>query len=618
MNVTSMEKGVLTARVWLGTRGPHFEVPVYQRLFTWEKPQFDRLLDDLKDAGNKPHHLGIVTVVKKGDLFVLIDGQQRLTALAILAGLLGADTDSDMLSIDERLSYSARPEDSRALETIWKHGKTWMREKDRNVLVQALEKDVSNSHMRELALAVWERRCRGEMFNVNALVLLTAELPKAYEEDVNLQNEYFEKMNSSGKQLEPHEVLKVRLCKTEADYRKWNAIENFTKAYREPEPPSPTGVKPRKEMSFFDAAQSKSMEDNTGKVPEKWRAAPIDWPMFLRHVHALCSSDGELDVRTALLKLFKDKPPKDDFHASMEAYRKFLDMWMIHIVQDGSDDGNEAIGDESDFKYWTGGRETVFVQEMEKENGAARMCKQLEMSLYALEDERQRWILDAFKATRKRNEDVSVGWLAEWLAVKLAQNRFDVDRLAGEDWPDDYLQYGQHPRIQLACLDFFLWALWTSGNENDQQLKKDIFGQLLPDELRAIEKYVPRAHRSVEHFHPQTDDNSSNIPAWSEEDAETGMWVKDLFGNLALISAGCNSQYRNLGVAGKSELIDRLVDKQAIESIKLLLMRAECRDGRSFDDKRWTPDRARAHASKMATVVRWGLRTFSKNAACQV
>ena len=609
MNQTGIEKGVLRVRDWLGTRGPHFEVPVYQRLFTWEKPQFERLLDDLEGAGGRPHHLGIVTVVKKGDALVLIDGQQRLTALAILASLLGAGTDSVVDQIGERLSYSARPDDARSLEAIWKNGQTWIKTDDQSDVGRSLESTVANPNMRELVLAVRKRIRQNAKLNVNALVLLVAELPKAYEDNLNLQNEYFEKMNSSGKQLEPHEVLKVRLCKTDTDYWKWNAIEDFTSAYREPTPPSSESKDESGEISFFEAAESPAKVEEKGQLPEKWRAAPIDWPMFLRHVHALCSPGGTLDVRTPLLKLFKEKPPAGNYLAAMEAYRKFLDTWIIHIARDGSDNGNEALGDESDYKYWTGSSETVFAMGEESEIGLARTFKQLEMVLYALADERQEWLLEAFEAARER--EAAPEWLAEWLAANLAQGKFDIKRLEGGTWPDDYLSYGQHPRVQLACLDFFLWALWTSKDENDRHLKEEVFGHLLPDELKAIEKYVPRAHRSVEHFHPQTDDNSSNISAWGETDATTDIRLKDLFGNLALISAGRNSQYSNLGVAGKSERIDRLVEKCAIESIKLLLMRAECRNGTGqFDDKRWTPDQARAHAQKMVTVIRWGLQNW--------
>ena len=40
-------------------------------------------------------------------------------------------------------------------------------------------------------------------------------LDPEYELNIRLQNEYFEKMNSSGKQLEPHEILKVRICQNE-------------------------------------------------------------------------------------------------------------------------------------------------------------------------------------------------------------------------------------------------------------------------------------------------------------------------------------------------------------------------------------------------------------------
>ena len=41
--------------------------------------------------------------------------------------------------------------------------------------------------------------------------------------------------------------------------------------------------------------------------------------------------------------------------------------------------------------------------------------------------------------------------------------------------------------------------------------------------------------------------------------------VKHIFGNLALISAGRNSEYSNMPVGGKSDLIVRSVEKKSIE-----------------------------------------------------
>ena len=76
-----------------------FEIPDFQRQFAWEKENFEQLVEDIKDAldtfgGNEPYFLGSIilwTQQLKDDssgLYKVIDGQQRLTSLAILMACL--------------------------------------------------------------------------------------------------------------------------------------------------------------------------------------------------------------------------------------------------------------------------------------------------------------------------------------------------------------------------------------------------------------------------------------------------------------------------------------------------------------------------------------------------
>lgn len=70
-----------------------FEIPVYQRGFRWTRQQIKELIDDLyefsKDASKSTYCLQNVTVRKKvnengEDIYEVIDGQQRLTAIWLL------------------------------------------------------------------------------------------------------------------------------------------------------------------------------------------------------------------------------------------------------------------------------------------------------------------------------------------------------------------------------------------------------------------------------------------------------------------------------------------------------------------------------------------------------
>jgi len=68
-----------------------FNIPRYQRLFVWEKPQVDTLLQDLLMAYKEKKelfYLGSILIVKQKEnelIYDLIDGQQRFTVLWLLS-----------------------------------------------------------------------------------------------------------------------------------------------------------------------------------------------------------------------------------------------------------------------------------------------------------------------------------------------------------------------------------------------------------------------------------------------------------------------------------------------------------------------------------------------------
>ena len=80
------------------------EIPFFQRSYVWDEPQWSRFLDDMEliTERNTVHFLGSVILKqtmtpsdsKAGDVRILIDGQQRITALlAAISGLEVLDED---------------------------------------------------------------------------------------------------------------------------------------------------------------------------------------------------------------------------------------------------------------------------------------------------------------------------------------------------------------------------------------------------------------------------------------------------------------------------------------------------------------------------------------------
>lgn len=99
----------------------YFEIPRYQRGYAWEKQHIRELFEDIKEAidSNSSHYIGTVVLSKcvtDPKKFYIVDGQQRLTTIALLiAQLLPNIQDSDtriyqkMHYIKKGSQYSLKP-----------------------------------------------------------------------------------------------------------------------------------------------------------------------------------------------------------------------------------------------------------------------------------------------------------------------------------------------------------------------------------------------------------------------------------------------------------------------------------------------------------------------------
>ena len=81
------------------------EVPFFQRAYVWDEPQWERFLEDVETVSQTrtPYFMGSVILKQRmttadeavGDIRMVIDGQQRLTTISILAKVLCLMTDEE-------------------------------------------------------------------------------------------------------------------------------------------------------------------------------------------------------------------------------------------------------------------------------------------------------------------------------------------------------------------------------------------------------------------------------------------------------------------------------------------------------------------------------------------
>lgn len=197
----------LTVREFLSNG--QYVIPIYQRNYDWGERETLQLLEDISDYAqknsNQKYYIGSAVVfvrnVNGTTYFEMIDGQQRLTTLTILASLLKHEGKADWFK-QPNLSYEHRKEADEALRRL-QEGMQSEHPAARNIVnVYALLK----KHLIPVLEAKELDKAQFADYLFNQVKILRIPLPH----DTQL-NHYFEIMNTRGEQLEKHEVLKATL-----------------------------------------------------------------------------------------------------------------------------------------------------------------------------------------------------------------------------------------------------------------------------------------------------------------------------------------------------------------------------------------------------------------------
>ena len=225
-----------------------FNVPIYQRLYVWEKPQIEALLEDLYAAFDQrkgSFYLGGVLVVERNDsvfenydgyrLFDLIDGQQRFTTLWLMSIIFREELNYFLQEINDktpyhRIRFAIRPEVTNYFEKLISVGK----DDDMHSYPSA----PSEATRIEDALAVLQsfKKTMPEekMKNFTSFVFKYVEVIFTIVPESTDLNKLFEVINNRGLQLQHHEILKARLLanlKSPTDQRRygilWDACANM-------------------------------------------------------------------------------------------------------------------------------------------------------------------------------------------------------------------------------------------------------------------------------------------------------------------------------------------------------------------------------------------------------
>ena len=561
-----------------------YAIPLYQRNFAWTYDEIEQLLNDVADAfqeNRDNYYIGTLVVNKENDIFKIIDGQQRTTALNLIALALKHEFGFDRLKA-VKLTFPARKKSNKNIQKLFTKKK--ILEGDENELTRGY------GHAKDALKKVLEERQLNPQFFVDYLfenvIIFRSILP----EDLDL-NLYFERFNSRGEQLEAHEILKAQMmAKFGTDQemaqkfaRIWDACAEFDK-------PVASQFKMRRKRaddfqererifgwhftnySFhniyndidFHQNERRKLSDILGKkINEKNIEVEkdfgdyttiIDFPTFLLHVLAIAegkkTDEIQLDDKK-LLALFdiknKDKTWVIEFSEFLLRIKHIFDNY---IVRNSNMDSSSRNKDEwflqkgTYYEYQPNGKskEHYIVEERFTNNtfsdSEINQNIILLQSMFAVTftaNRDSRWLYEILQFLFNHIEELNQTEFAslfknflEKMAVRYAE-----ERLFTED--KTIKKYGAIPVYAFNFVDYVLW-------KNREELKKDYdieFGDF---------KFAYR--HSIEHWYPQN-------PNGHDGERQLPAEFLHSFGNLCIITDSQNSRFGNSYPEAKLEQWER-------------------------------------------------------------
>lgn len=259
-----------TIRKLLEQDGGDYVIPMYQRNYAWGEPEITQLIQDIIDylpnsSAPRSYYIGTLVVAERlregKTVHETIDGQQRLTTLALLVAWLTQEIQAEGLNAPRlRLDFESRPNSSHTLRAIQaKPEQARSARTPDGIDDGTINEEILHGYQlidRLLPRCLNERHQTKRDFTrylLDNVIIMRVSVPA---EDLN---HYFEIMNSRGEQLEKHEILKSRLLealKGDPAARKalgtvWEACSDMTKYVQ-------TGFNPDQRQALFQ------MEDEPG------------------------------------------------------------------------------------------------------------------------------------------------------------------------------------------------------------------------------------------------------------------------------------------------------------------------------------------------------------------
>ena len=567
-----------------------YAIPLYQRNFAWTYDEIEQLLNDVADAfqeNRDNYYIGTLVVNREKDLFKIIDGQQRTTALNLIALALKHEFGFDRLKA-VNLTFPARKKSNENIQKLFTKQK--ISEDDENELTRGY------GHAKyALKKVLGERQLEIQYFVdylFDDVIIFRSILPKDL--DLNL---YFERFNSRGEQLEAHEILKAQMmAKFGEDQemaqkfaRIWDACAEFDKpvlkAFQIRSRPNNNdeegekifgekfnnfklesvfekiSVKKIEQRSLLDAItqtkyESSSLVNNGAEISNY--TTVIDFPTFLLQVFFIMEGSNETTFDDKkLLKNFeierRDREWVQQFGQLLLTMKHIFDTLIVKNVQ---------LENETEWQIKRGQYETYqrnenggwkYVRINYQKNTFDNLNKNIILlqSMFAVTftaNRDSRWLYEIlqflFRHIEELNDQEFGAHFKEFLekmAVTYAEERlFTEDR-----------RIKKYGAIPVYAFNFVDYVLWKNRAELEKEYKDINFDHF---------KFAYR--RSIEHWFPQHINSEERVEKIDDKFLHS-------FGNLCIITDSQNSKFGNLVPSAKYKQWEGIFNRQ---SLKLQMM----------------------------------------------
>lgn len=209
-----------------------YSIPLYQRNFAWTDVEITQLIIDVLDSikENRPEYfIGTLVVSKSGNVYSIIDGQQRFTAILLIALAIQNEYGLSTQYVEKiNLDFSARKRSNETLEGLLFANATnaggitdGELRRGYDETVSAIKEHIGSIDYLETSIEEFYE------YLFDKVKIFISEMPEGL--DVNL---YFERFNSRGEQLEYHEIIKAELMqRLVADGVDFATVQKFAKVW---------------------------------------------------------------------------------------------------------------------------------------------------------------------------------------------------------------------------------------------------------------------------------------------------------------------------------------------------------------------------------------------------